>query len=39
VPSAVEVVTVTTGTLGDRAEMLGAIAIVLREAERLTIPA
>jgi predicted NBD/HSP70 family sugar kinase len=35
VTSAVDAVTVTQGTLGDRAEMLGAVALVLREADRL----
>jgi predicted NBD/HSP70 family sugar kinase len=39
VPSAVDDVTVSQGTLGDRAEVLGAVAIVLRESDRLTIPA
>jgi predicted NBD/HSP70 family sugar kinase len=38
VPSAVDDVTVAQGTLGDRAEVLGAVAIVLRESERLTVP-
>lgn len=35
VPSAVDAVTVVQGVLGDRAEMLGAVALVLREADRL----
>jgi predicted NBD/HSP70 family sugar kinase len=33
-PTAVEAATVVAGTLGDRAEVLGAIALVLSEAER-----
>ena len=39
VPSAVEVLDVTKGTLGDRAEVLGAVALVLRETDRLLVPA
>ena len=38
VASAVDAVTVATGTLGDRAEVLGAVALVLREGDRLTVP-
>jgi glucokinase-like ROK family protein len=33
-PTAVQAATVVAGTLGDRAEVLGAIALVLSEAER-----
>jgi predicted NBD/HSP70 family sugar kinase len=33
-PSAAEAATVVAGSLGDRAEVLGAIALVLSEAER-----
>ncbi|HEY3014865.1 MAG TPA: ROK family transcriptional regulator [Nocardioides sp.] len=35
VPSAVDAVTVVQGVLGDRAEVLGAVALVLRESDRL----
>jgi len=35
VPSAVDAVTVVQGVLGDRAEVLGAVALVLREGDRL----
>jgi predicted NBD/HSP70 family sugar kinase len=35
VPSAVDAVTVVQGVLGERAEVLGAVALVLREGERL----
>jgi predicted NBD/HSP70 family sugar kinase len=38
VASAVDAVSVRQGTLGDRAEVLGAVALVLREGERLTLP-
>ena len=38
VPSAVEAVTVVQGVLGDRAEVLGAVALVLREGDRLPHP-
>jgi predicted NBD/HSP70 family sugar kinase len=33
-PTAAEAATVVAGSLGDRAEVLGAIALVLSEAER-----
>jgi hypothetical protein len=29
---------VAQGTLGDRAEVLGAVALVLREGDRLSLP-
>jgi predicted NBD/HSP70 family sugar kinase len=35
VASAVDAVSVVQGTLGDRAEMLGAVALVLREGDRV----
>jgi predicted NBD/HSP70 family sugar kinase len=38
VASAVDAVSVCQGTLGDRAEVLGAVALVLREGERMTVP-
>jgi glucokinase-like ROK family protein len=39
IPSAVSALEITSGTLGERAEMLGALALVLREAERFEAPA
>jgi hypothetical protein len=33
-PTAVQAATVVAGSLGDRAEVLGAIALVLSEADR-----
>jgi predicted NBD/HSP70 family sugar kinase len=38
VPSAVDAVSVVQGVLGERAEMLGAVALVLREGDRLLRP-
>jgi hypothetical protein len=38
VASAVDAVSVRQGTLGERAEMLGAVALVLREGDRVPAP-
>lgn len=39
IPSAVEHVEIVAGVLGERAEMLGALALVMHESERFAVPA
>ena len=39
IPSAVEDLEIVAGVLGDRAEMLGALALVMHESERFAAPA
>jgi predicted NBD/HSP70 family sugar kinase len=38
IPSAVEDLAIVAGGLGERAEMLGALALVLRESDRFAAP-
>ena len=38
IPSAIQDLTIVAGALGERAEMLGALALVLREPERFAVP-